>query len=499
MGVIQRQGGKESIIRFGSIILGFVNTIFIYTYFLEGRELGLIRFLQATASLFVPFLALGVVSIINRYFTFYKDQEKQHNGFLFFCLIIPTVGFLLFLILSLVFWEEMSIYYYSKNLLFGKYLHFAIPIIFFELYRQVFTNYSGVHFRIVIPSLINEIGIKIFVSSLVVLYAFAWINFQGLIIGITAIYGSILMATIFYIHHLGQLFVKPSFAVFRSEKIRDIATFSVYGILGGIGSQLVNRIDAFMVGTFIGVTETAIFTTAAHIAIVIEVPQRSLEKISLPVIADAWKKNDLLGLNTLYYKSSLNQLIFGVWVFLGIWVSIDELFLLMPKTEIYQTGKTVILILGIAKIIDMGTGVNTQIISLSKYYRFNFYLVLVVAVCNVALNLIFINVMELGINGVALATLTSLVIFNFCKCLYLKIKLDMNPFKWTTLAVILLGLTTYVLVDNIPSTNHIILDMIINSIGVTILFLVPIVYFEISKDINSILKKGVELLKKYLP
>jgi O-antigen/teichoic acid export membrane protein len=152
MGVIQRQGGKESIIRFGSIILGFVNTIFIYTYFLEGRELGLIRFLQATASLFVPFLALGVVSIINRYFTFYKDQEKQHNGFLFFCLIIPTVGFLLFLILSLVFWEEMSIYYYSKNLLFGKYLHFAIPIIFFELYRQVFTNYSGVHFRIVIPS-----------------------------------------------------------------------------------------------------------------------------------------------------------------------------------------------------------------------------------------------------------------------------------------------------------------------------------------------------------
>ena len=487
MGIIQRQGAKEAIVRYFFIIFGFINTIFIFPHFLEVRELGVIRFLQNLVILILPFTLLGAISIINRYFTFYKDSENQHNGFLFFVLIIPFIGFCLFLLLSAIFWNDLETYYGTTDILYAKYLHFVIPIVFFEIYRNIFLSYSGINFRIVIPSLINEIGNKIGLPVLVILYYFNYIDFSWLIYGLTGIYGLSMLANILYVKKLGLLFLKPDFKIFKSSKIKAIGNFASYAILGSIGSRLATGIDNYMVGSLIGSEEIGIFSTVTMMIVVIEIPQKAIEKIAMPVIADAWKENNMKELKEIYQKTALIQLICGVWVFLGIWVSIDELFTLMPKNEIFSQGKYVLLILGLAKLTDMATGANSLLIGLSKYYRFNFYAILALAVFNVVTNLTLIPIFQM--NGVALATFASLFLFNLSKFLFLKIKLNLNPFDYRNLLVLILGSVIYFIHPFVPSTGQVILDIIINSLFVTIFLGSVILMLNISPELNDLVKK----------
>ena len=88
------------------------------------------------------------------------------------------------------------------------------------------------------------------------------------------------------------------------------------------------------------------------------IPSRSLGKISSVFAADAWQKNDLVMIRDIYGKTSLNLTLIGLWILIGIWGNIDNVFHLI-KPE-YMEGKYVILIIGIANIIDLMNG-NGQI------------------------------------------------------------------------------------------------------------------------------------------
>lgn len=493
MGLIARQGIKESLVNYVSVLTGLITTFFIFTYCLDLEQQGLIRFLQGTGALLLPFILLGVNSIIVRYFTYFRDKENQHNGFLFFVLLIPFIGFTLFLILSFVFKNEVLNYYANVNPLFGKYLHFLIPITFFMVYQSTLTAYSGVQFRIVIPSLVSAIGMKIIFPILVILYFFQLLNFTNLLIGMTLIYGAMMIAILFYIKSLGHLYFKPNFKAFTKERTKDMRSFGLYSILGSMGGVLATRIDLVMVGSLITLESVAIFDIATRIMGLIEIPQKSLTKISVPIIADSWKNNDLDHIKELYQKTSLNQFIFGFLFFLGVWLSIDELFQIIPKGEEFQKGKWVVFILGVSKVVDMLTGVNTEIIGLSKYFRFNFYAILSLAVFNVVTNLLLIPLY--GMEGVAIATFASFFLFNMLKLGFLKYKLDMQPFTQNTLWVLLIGLFSFGIAYMIPDTSFHLLNIVFNSIVFCSLFVGGILYFKISEDIDKLVLTGVEKVK----
>ena len=78
----------------------------------------------------------------------------------------------------------------------------------------------------------------------------------------------------------------------------------------------------------------------------------------------------------------------------------------MPKGEVYKVGKFVVLFVMLGKLIDMASGANGEIIGLSKYYKFNMYCILFLAVLTVVGNYFLIP--ALGVTGAALATAISL-------------------------------------------------------------------------------------------
>ena len=77
MGVIKRQGIKNTIITYVGIAIGFVSLIFVQPHLLSSSELGLVRILLSFSSFIATVLPLGVSNINVRYFPFFKDESKN--------------------------------------------------------------------------------------------------------------------------------------------------------------------------------------------------------------------------------------------------------------------------------------------------------------------------------------------------------------------------------------------------------------------------------------
>jgi len=78
----------------------------------------------------------------------------------------------------------------------------------------------------------------------------------------------------------------------------------------------------------------------------------------------------------------------------------------------------VIWIWGSAVLVDLATGFNGNIISLSKHYRFNILVMLLLAGLTVGLNLYFIKNTDLQLIGIALSTAISLTTYNVVKVVF---------------------------------------------------------------------------------
>ena len=311
--------------------------------------------------------------------------------------------------------------------------------------------------------------------------------------GVVLTYVIILIGFLVYIHSLGHFSLKPQLSFLDKFKIKEIANYSFYGILSGIGSVVALRIDTFMIASMVDLTNTGIYTIAVFIAGVIAVPYKAVVNIGTSIIAKAWAENDIDTINMIYKKSSLILLILGMFIFLFIWLSIDDFFAIMPNGEKYISGKNVVLILGIAKLIDVSASMNDNIINYSKYYRFNFYAIIILAILNLTNNLLLIP--EYKIVGAAFATLISITIFNIIKMVYIKRKVGILPFTIKTIYVLAIGMCSIIIFQFIPKTEYAILNVIINGAFLSLVFLGPILYFKLSEDLNDVTEKLINRVR----
>ncbi len=307
--------------------------------------------------------------------------------------------------------------------------------------------------------------------------------FNGILISHVVIVGGLLG----YLYLLGQLHWSFRWPVLTPPLRKMMASYAFYGILGSLSSMLAVKLDLFMVGTLMGLTYTAIFSIAMFIADVLDVPRRAIESISAPIVAQAWKDNNIDEIAGIYKKSALNQFLAGWFMLIGIWTCIDHLFEIMPNGEQYADGKYVVLILGIGRLIDLVTGVNHIIISYSRYFKFNFYVILILGVLNIFGNLIFIPMF--GIIGAAMATAFSLAFYNILKLIFIYKKFSMQPFSPTLPWIFLLGIIAWGIAVLIPTTNHVVLNIIIKAVVVTTIFAAGVLKYQLSPEVTILADK----------
>ena len=499
MGVIIRQGLKHSVVTVLATAVGMINVLLIYTNFLTEQELGLFQYLVSWAKFLVPFLALGIGATAVRFFSVFQNKSEKNNGFLFFVLLIPIISFSLFFIFSWLFKDFIfaSIRNHPDVDLLTKYLPYSLIVLFGLLMGGVMTVYIANYKLITVPEIFNNLWIKIAIPCLAVLYYFEFISFNGFILGLVSAYLVSTISLFFYAWRLGILDLKPNMTFFDKPILKEIRNYAAFSLFGGLGTIIATQIDTLMVGSLIDLENAGIYTIALYISTVIGIPLKSVFSITSPIVAESINNKDFANVQKLYFKSSLNLFVIGLLILIGIWASVDYLFQIIPNGESYKAGKYVILLLGIAKIIDMATSINTHIIVYSEHYRFNLYFSLILAILNVIFNLLFIPIF--GLVGVAIATLTSMFLFNLLKVIFVWIKFKMQPFSKGMLWVLFLGLISYGITFLLPKTGYPIIDIIINSVSITAIYVPCILYFNLSDDLTLIKQQIIKKIKPFLP
>ena len=178
--------------------------------------------------------------------------------------------------------------------------------------------------------------------------------------------------------------------------------------------------------TYLGLAETGIYTTAFYIGMIIEIPRRAISQISIPFISENINNKRYDKIEKNYKDVSLHQMIIGALFLLLIIVNLDDIYSLIPNSENFISGKNVVLIIGISKLIQMSFSYNSELISLSKYYKFTVITVFILAFFTISLNIILIP--ELGMIGAAYSSLISILIFNIVKFMFIKKKMNLSHF-----------------------------------------------------------------------
>ncbi len=499
MGIIVRQGLKYSTIAFIGVAIGAFNTIWLNPKLLSPEEIGLLRLVQDNGLFLAGFVQLGAANLANKFFPVFKTADNTNKGFLFFLLVYPLAGFLLFLFAFLLFQDFWLGIYQQNSPAVNQYYYYFIPLILFMMYQLILEAYCQINLRIVVPGIFRDIFLKLFTSGLVVLYFFKVISFHQLVLYLTGFYGLLVIMLLAYLRNLKVLYFKPDFRFLNKPLLREMAVFGAFILLGGAGSLIITKIDTLMLGSMAGTREVAIYTIAFFIGTIIEIPRRAIAQISTPVISQAWAQHNIEKIEEIYHKSAINQLIIGSFFLLGIWCNVDAIFNLVPNGEIYRPGKYVVLFIGLARLFDMATGVNGEIILQSRYYRFNLISVAILAILLVVTNWIFIPLY--GINGAAFGTALSVLLYNILKYLFLWIKFRIQPFSIKTIIVLLIAVFTYFSASLVPAPasdfGSTVINILIRSSIITILFASCTFIFQVSEDANHLVRTGYEKLRLF--
>ena len=489
MGIVVRQSLKASIVSYFAVAIGAINILFVSTKYLDPDQLALARILLENSLIFASFAHLGTPFISNKFFVFFKDEKQQHHNFLAFLLTVPILGLCLFVILYLLF-QNTIITYFSQNAApLTKYYLLCIPLTAFWVYVLVLESYIRNHARIVVPTFVKEVYLKTTNIGLTIVFGLGWLSFEWMLYGIIGTYLGAVIILVGYIKNLGKWFLRFDLQIYKSKYIKQMLYYGLFIILGGIGQNLVLFIDRVMLAGEGSLTNASIFIIATYIASIIEIPKKTITQISIPIISEAIELKQRDKMQELYHKIALNQLLATGLLFLGIWCSIDELLSLLPKADIYSQGKLVILIVGVAKLIDITFGPSAEFILYSSHYRFVNLLVIPIAGLNILLNYIFIPLYQY--NGAALATLLVTLIYSVTRVGFFwhkfKIPFLQKSYLW------LLGLIVFIWYAStfIPTVGNgvseKIITIFIKSVWVAGAYLGAVFYLKISPEFNQIL------------
>jgi O-antigen/teichoic acid export membrane protein len=255
----------------------------------------------------------------------------------------------------------------------------------------------------------------------------------------------------------------------------------MFAFAGSLGSVFAFRIDSIMIPKFISMEANGTFSIGVTLASALAIPATGIFILYAPIISNYIKNNQISELDLKYKEISKLLFFIGALLYSCIFLGINNLFMLLPTHENLLGSIPVILILGFNVLINMGTGFNGEIITYSKYYKFNLIAIGLLIILNVSLNLLFIKVLNYEIEGVAVASLISMILFNLSKLLFIYKKFKILPFdnsylKLILIFVVVLSISYYLPIINNHLVNLIYKTLFCLSINLLVIYKLKLVY-----------------------
>ena len=445
MSQIRRQSIISSLMVYIGFGLGFLNT---YLYTKEGgftpQQYGLVGIFVAIASLMFSVANLGMPSYIGKFYPYYNDNlKKQQNDLLSWALLISLIGFALVTIAG-VYFKDAIIYKFGKNspeLI--QYYYWIFPFGLGLTLYSILESYSWQLKKSVFTNFLREIQFRLFATILIFCTLLGYIANFDLFIKIYS-FTYIGISIILLINLLKNNYIHLTFKLSAvTKKFYKKGLTLISFVFGGTLVYGISMIfDSVVIASVFGLSNVAIFSLGQYIASIIQAPQRGIISSSIGPLSKAWKDKDMDKIKRIYQQSSINQLIFAVGMFSLIWLNFSDGIYTFHLQPAYGAAKWVFFFIGLYRIVDMGTGVNAQIIATSTLWRFEFFTGTILLLLTLPLTYILTKT-TLGIIGPAIASLISFSIYNAIRCWFLYKKYHMQPFSNKTLYTIALGLLSY--------------------------------------------------------
>ncbi|CAM1345708.1 lipopolysaccharide biosynthesis protein [Tenacibaculum amylolyticum] len=493
MGIILKQSFKNTIIIYLGFLIGGLNTVFFYPDILGSEFQGIVTVLLSYANLITPLMALGIHYTIVKFFSYYKTKEEQ-DKFLSLAMIAPLfvalpVGF---------FWSKIQEYIVTnfiaaQNRGLEDYTVVIYIIAICCAYFEVFYAWAKVHLQTVLGNFLKEFYNRAVIMLLLILVFFKMITPVQFIFSLTGFY--VLRTLIMMFYAFKTYFPKVNFSL--PENYKEVTTFSLFIILAGSAGAMLIDIDKVMVISKETFNAAAYYTVAVFIGSFIEAPSRAMNQILQPLTSKSLNENNASEVESLYKKSSINLLVVGGLFFLLVNCNVVELFKLMPKG--YEQGVFAVLLISIAKMYNMFLGNNGPIIANSKFYKITLPIGVGAAILVYCLNVLFYHKINMNTDGLALATLLTVIMLNTFKLVFVYRKMKMSPITnktWLVLSIItVFFIGFYYWNFNVPTFEVFgfevspILNIILKSILIVSAYLIVIIKLKVSDQISSLIQK----------
>lgn len=478
MGIVVKQSSINTVIIFLAFAIGGINTLFLYTSFLEPKYYGLVVFLLSASNLLMPITAFGVHHTIIKFFSSYKTK-KEKDIFLLFVVVLPLFVAIPIGLIGSFFFKEIAGFLAVKNSLIKDYVPIIYWVAIATAYFEVFYSWARVQLQSVFGNAVKELYHRISTMLLLILLGMNIIDVHLFIWLVAASYLIRLLLMIWYAISI----YKPKLTFEVPENYKEVLQFCVYIILAGSASVILLDIDKVMIPRKEAIELAAYYTVGVFIASVVEAPNRAMTQILQPLTSKAIQENNWKEVKSLYKRSSINLLLICGLFFLLINCNIEELYKLVPKKE-YAKGIYIVLMVSFAKLFLTSLGNSTDIISNSKFYKFLLPYGILMALAVMFLNNELISIY--GMNGAAIATLIVVLFFNIIKVFYVNYRFKMQPYSVKSIVLFLLLILFFFGFYFWNFSFHPIINILLKSALISVLYLFLIFKLKISSEINNL-------------
>lgn len=486
MGIVKRQSFKQVILQIIGIIIGAVSVLFIYP--LNTEILGFGRFIWDSGILFSAIVLLGANNGLIRFFPKMKLSDGRNYALPYFSLYL-LIGIVLFAGFYFYFGETILLWLNKNNATYLEYNNYLFISVILTAIIIFLNGYCQSLKRIVIPYItsntLKKVGLPIFILA----YVYGYINtqnFANLLIG-TLILGIVIQIGYLYLMHPQK--VGPIDWQWTRSEWKTISKYAFVSMFGAIGSSFAFKIDSFMISTLVDYNSNGIYAIGFFIANMVYIPYLALAAILSPIISENTTIQNWSKIDEYYKQGGRIMLTLGIPIFLLGYFCIPDLQNLFPSNKDFEVLGIIVLLIGLTKLFDLATSVNSQILVYSDLYVQNLILTIVMGILNIILNYFFILQLGMGIVGVAMASMINIFIFNAVKLLILYRKYKISPFSFQMLGLVLLGGVLFVLLTYFPAITHPYWSILAKGLSVGLIYAVVVKGFNLSPELESYAKE----------
>ena len=424
--------GISFILRFGGLAVGYLLTLVIANLF-GAKGLGDYVLAITVLRLFTLLAKLGLDTTSIRFIASFASQDKWTSIFKFRKQVVSILSISSVAASLLMYFLAIPI----ADLINAKYEYiqlnafFVLPMTFFMLHYQSLRGLK----RIAEFSFFYRMAQALFsVISIVILYQFFTTSDVPVYAYLISVLIVSLLSFISFRYWLNKrskgkesaeqeimsysTFLKISIPLMFAQSVQFIMAWTDKLMLGAIDTpNVVNGITT-------NIEEVGVYYTAFKLSMFAAVALMAINSIASPKFAEMFAKNDMEGLKKVIHQST--KMIFWSSAPLVIIFFIFPEFFLGLFGEEFKIGVTAFIFLSCGRLISSFSGSVGNILQMTGNQNIYAKILLFGAILNVLLNLILIP--RYGINGAAIASMSSLIVWNLSMVLAVKKKFGFYTF-----------------------------------------------------------------------